>query len=56
MLETLDAEYKRIRQVAHTLPCEDPDSKLNGISNYILVFEILLKSPKQCLSITTTMR
>ena len=33
LLETLEAAYKRNRPVAHTLRCEDPDSKLNGISN-----------------------
>ena len=46
MLENVEAEYKRNIQVEHTLLCQDPDSKLNGISNYFIVFEILLKTPK----------
>ena len=45
----MEAEYKMNVLVAHTLQCEDPDSKLNGISNYFLVFEILPKTPKQFL-------
>ena len=30
----MEAEYKRNLQVLRTLPCENPDFKLNGISNY----------------------
>ena len=44
------SKYKRNRQVVHTLPCEDPDSKLNAISNYFPVLEIFLMTRKQFLS------
>ena len=42
----MEPEYKRNIHVDHTLRCQDPYSKLNGISNYFLVFEILLQTPK----------
>ena len=51
----LEAKYKNC-QVAHTLRCEDPDSNLNGISNYFLFFESLLRIPKQFLSFSKTIR
>ena len=47
-------EYNINRQEENTLWCEDPDSKLHGISNYFLGFEILLKTPKQFLSFSKT--
>ena len=47
-------EYKRNRQVVHALPCEDPESKLNRIFNYFLVYDILLIVPKQFLSFSKT--
>ena len=43
------SEYKTNLLVVHTLRCEDRNSKLNGISDYFLVFEILPKTPKQFL-------
>ena len=52
----LGSECKRNHQVAHASLCQGPDSKLNGTSNYFLVIEILIRTPKQILSISKTIR
>ena len=56
LLENLEAEFKRKLEAAYILRCGDSDKKLNEISNYFPVFEILLKTPKQFLSFLKTIR